>query len=315
MSTAITAPPSVLRRVARLLPRGWRDWLKQLLLRLEEPGVRALYERTPVAAAPLGRDDLHSLAREFPVAPPSYLYDAATLERRGEERAAELLPLVSGTGAFLEIGAADGMVLRALAKRGHLAIGIDIEAQNLDPRARAGDVKFIQTDATRLCFPDACFDVVFTFGTFEHLPDPESTYREIIRVLRKGGHARIHFAGLGWSPHGAHMYKTLGIPYITALFTRDTIDAYVAEQGLPHYFPWVNNWPIERYRAVFDRCEPEMERLWYRELKNRFHFPFLRRFMPHVRRAPSFESLLVDQVEGLFRKRSDGDAARRAAQA
>ncbi len=265
--------------------------------------MRALFERTTVASDYLGPDELHALAREFPVDAPTYLYDPDTLARRGEERARELLPLVAERSRFLEIGAADAMVLRSVAERGHQAIGIDIEARNIDPRARAAGVHFIRTDATLLCFPDRAFDLVFTFGTFEHLPDPDSTFAEIVRVLRPGGHAYIHFAGLGWSPHGAHMYKTLGIPYITALFARDTIDRYVAEQRLDHYFPWVNNWPIERYRALFERYEPMMERLSYRETKNRFHFSFLRRFMPHVRRAPSFDSLLVDQVEGLFRKR------------
>jgi SAM-dependent methyltransferase len=197
------------------------------------------------------------------------------------------------------------MVLRAVASRGHFAIGIDIQAANLDARARAAGVHFIRTDATRLCFADESFDVVFTFATFEHLPDPESTFAEIARVLKKGGVACIDFAGLGWSPHGAHMYKTFGVPYITALFTRETIDQHVAAHRLDHYFPWVNNWPIERYRALFERYDSGMERLSYRETKNRFHFPFLRRFMPHLRRSPSFDSLLVDSVEGVFRKRAD----------
>lgn len=304
MSALTPSIRSTLRRVARLVPLAWRTRAKDWFLRMQEPRVRALYERTAVAPDYLGIEDLAVLARAFPVNAPTYHYDPETLLRRGEQRAQTLLPLVTGRGAFLEIGAADGMVLRAVAQRGHLAIGIDIEAGNLDERARAGGVHFIRTDATRLCFADESFDVVFTYGTFEHLPDPEATFAEISRVLRKGGHACIDFAGLGWSPEGAHMYKTFGIPYITALFTRKTIDEYVAAHQLSHYFPWVNNWPIERYRAMFERYEPSMERLSYRETRNRFHFPFLRRFMPHVRRAPSFDSLLVDHVEGVFRKRS-----------
>ena len=99
------------------------------------------------------------------------------------------------------------------------------------------------------------------------------------------------------------MYKSIGIPFITALFTRETIDRYCIEHDLPHDFPYVNNWPIERFRAMFAHFEPVLERLSYQETKDRFHFPFLRRFMAHARRAPSFDSLLVDQVEVLFRKR------------
>jgi SAM-dependent methyltransferase len=282
---------------------GSRVLLKDWILRVQELFVRSQYQRSPVAPGYLGTDDLAALVREFPVTEPTYFYDQETLLRRGEERAATLLPHVSGRGAFLEIGANDGMVLRAVAAEGHLAIGVDIEAGNLDARARSAGVHFIRTDATQLCFADESFDVVFTFATFEHLPDPESTFAEIARVLRKGGVAYIDFAGLGWSPHGAHMYKTFGVPYITALFTRETIDRYVAAHQLDYFFPYVNNWPIERYRSLFERYESRMERLSYRESKNRFHFSFLRRFMPHVRRAPSFDSLLVDHVEGVFRKR------------
>ena len=294
---------SIIRRVGRLIPVKWRlraiDWA----LRMQEPGVRRLYDRTTVAPDYLGIDDLDALAREFPVETQTYLYDPDTLEDRGEERAKLMLPFVKGKGTFLEIGAADGMVLRALAERGHTAIGVDIEAGNLDARARAAGVRFIQTDATRLCFPDESIDVVYSFATFEHLPDPDATFAEITRVLKKGGYAYIDFAGLGWTYRGAHMYKTFGIPFITALFTRETIDRYVAEHQLPHYFPWVNNWPIERFREVFRKYEPRMERISYSETKDRFHFAFLRRFMAHARRAPSFDSLLVDHVEGVFRKR------------
>ena len=294
---------SAVRRIGRLIPLQWRVRVRDLYLRLSEPRVRRLYERTPVAPRYLGPDDLEALAAEFPVENQVYRYDPETLESRGEERASFLLQFVKGRGTYLEIGSADGMVLHSLAARGHEAIGVDIEAKNLDARARASGVRFIQTDATRLCFPDESMDVVFSYGTFEHLPDPDATFAEIVRVLKRGGYAYIHFAGLGWTYRGAHMYKTFGIPFITALFTRETIDRYVAERRLPHYFPWVNNWPIERFRDLFAKYEPRMERISYRETKDRFHFAFLRRFMAHARRAPSFDSLLVDQVEGLFRKR------------
>jgi ubiquinone/menaquinone biosynthesis C-methylase UbiE len=282
---------------------SWRLSIIHSVLRLREPGVRRLYERTAVAPEYLTIEDLGTLAREYPVQPSVYSYDTDAREERAEERAQIVLPLVSRPSVFVEIGARDGMVLWAIAKRGHTAIAVDIESGLLDPRARDVGVQFIQTDATQLCFPDNSVDVVCTFGTFEHLPDPEATFVEIIRVLKPGGHAYIDFAGLGWTYRGAHMYKSIGIPFITALFRRETIEQYAAEQQLPRDFPYVNNWPIERYRTVFKKYAREMEELSYRETKDRFHFAFLRRFMSHARRAPSFDSLLVDQVQGLFRKR------------
>ena len=265
--------------------------------------MRRLYVRTKVAPQYLGPGELAALAQEFPVVPSTYSYDPDAVAHRGEERAHRVLRLVSGPAVFVEIGARDGMVLHPIAERGHVATAIDIEPGVFDSRARRAGVHFITTDATRLCFADESVDVVYSFGTFEHLSDPEATFSEITRVLKRGGHAYIDFAGLGWTYRGAHMYKSIGIPFVTALFERETIDRYVAEQRLPGDFPYVNNWPIERYRAVFKRHEDRMERRFYRETRDRFQFPFLRRFMPHLRRAPSFDSLLVDQVEALFRKR------------
>jgi SAM-dependent methyltransferase len=42
-------------------------------------------------------------------------------------------------------------------------------------------------DLTRLTYPDACFDLVLTSETLEHIPDLDAALREIRRVLAPGG--------------------------------------------------------------------------------------------------------------------------------
>jgi len=44
-----------------------------------------------------------------------------------------------------------------------------------------------QMDATRLDYPDASFDFVYSFVVFEHLPEPGKVLREATRVLKPGG--------------------------------------------------------------------------------------------------------------------------------
>jgi SAM-dependent methyltransferase len=44
-----------------------------------------------------------------------------------------------------------------------------------------------QMDASRLSFPDASFDIVFSRAVFEHIENPVDVLREIKRVIRPGG--------------------------------------------------------------------------------------------------------------------------------
>lgn len=46
-------------------------------------------------------------------------------------------------------------------------------------------------DAENLPFPDASFDLVYSWGVLHHTPDTERAFREVHRVLRPGGEARI----------------------------------------------------------------------------------------------------------------------------
>jgi SAM-dependent methyltransferase len=260
------------------------------------------------AATRLGPDLLESLARRFPVEPVGYGYAPDELRARGAARRAAL-EAGAGTrpaeGASLEIGSADAMTSAELAHAGWRATAIDIDTSRTDARAAAAGVTVRQMDATRLDFPDASFDLVFSFNVFEHLPDPAATFAEMTRVLRPGGLAYVAFTGLRWSPHGAHMYKVIGVPYVTVLFDEGDVLAYLRARGLPDRFPWVNDYSIERFREVFRSRADVLDTLHYGETRNRWHVGLIASY-PAVFRAhaPSFDSLLVDSVHARFRRRA-----------
>ena len=46
-------------------------------------------------------------------------------------------------------------------------------------------------DAERLPFPDNSFDLVYSWGVLHHSPDTPKAFSEVLRVLRRGGTARI----------------------------------------------------------------------------------------------------------------------------
>jgi ubiquinone/menaquinone biosynthesis C-methylase UbiE len=100
----------------------------------------------------------------------------AFVQPRGNERA-----LDSGTGA--------GALALALANHVAEVVGVDVEPELLArARERApANATFEEADATRLPFPDACFDLAGTLRTLHHVHRPEVAIAELVRVTRPGG--------------------------------------------------------------------------------------------------------------------------------
>lgn len=93
-------------------------------------------------------------------------------------------------GAILVVGCGDGREAATLAGHfGARTTGIDI-ADTFDAEAKQ-TVDLRVMDATALGFPDAAFDLVYSFHALEHIPDDRAALREMNRVLKPGGVACI----------------------------------------------------------------------------------------------------------------------------
>jgi len=293
-----------LQQLARMVPAPVRSSIKEFGNRVQAIRARQRFDGARIATRTLDIRALDILQRQYRVAHVNYEYAPDDRLARGRARCAALEAHTPRTrGTSLEIGSADAMTSAELARAGWKATGIDIDVSRTDARAGDAGVTVLEMDATRLLFPDASFDLAFSFNVFEHLPDPASTFAEIVRVLRPGGIAYISFTGLRWSPHGAHMYKVINVPYITVLFEEAEVLAYLREKGLPDRFPWVNEYSIERFRKVFRGHASTLATLHYEETWNRWHSDLIARY-PGVfkARAPSFDSLLVDSVHARFKR-------------
>lgn len=90
----------------------------------------------------------------------------------------------------LDVASGEGFGSAYLAQTARSVVGVDISEEAV-AHARAAytddNLRFMTGDATRLDLPDASFDVVVSFETIEHLPDPSIFIREIRRVLRPEG--------------------------------------------------------------------------------------------------------------------------------
>lgn len=96
----------------------------------------------------------------------------------------------------LEIGCGNGVDGLMFARHGARYTGIDLTAEAVDASRRHFAVEgvegaFRQENCEKLGFADASFDVVYSFGVLHHTPHPAQAIREVHRVLRPGGVARV----------------------------------------------------------------------------------------------------------------------------
>lgn len=97
---------------------------------------------------------------------------------------------------LLEIGCGMGTDLLQFSRGGARCIGIDLTPRSVEiTRHRFklydADGSFMISDGENLPFADASFDVVYSNGVLHHTPDTAGAVREVHRVLRPGGTAKV----------------------------------------------------------------------------------------------------------------------------
>ena len=96
----------------------------------------------------------------------------------------------------LEIGVGLGADHQSLAEAGAILAGIDLTQRAVEfTRTRLAlfglksDLRV--ADAEKLPFADSAFDAIYYWGVIHHSPDTPAAAREIYRVLRPGGFAKV----------------------------------------------------------------------------------------------------------------------------
>ena len=91
---------------------------------------------------------------------------------------------------ILDIACGEGYGSDYLSKTAKYAIGADCDSPAVEyagSKYIRDNLKFIRQDACKLEFPDSKFDLVCSFQTVEHIPDPGKFLSEIKRVLSGQG--------------------------------------------------------------------------------------------------------------------------------
>jgi 2-polyprenyl-3-methyl-5-hydroxy-6-metoxy-1,4-benzoquinol methylase len=157
---------------------------------------------------------------------------------------------------LLEIGFGSGVMLRAAARAGWEAEGVEI-SRTATEHVRAEGFKVFCGDLVEAKYEGGYFDVVMASELLEHVEDPGKVVTEIARILRPGGllwattpnigGLSARMLGINWtvvSPDHLHLFSRKGISQLLhrAGFRRVRLDT----QG-------VN--PFELWRALFHRDE------------------------------------------------------------
>jgi ubiquinone/menaquinone biosynthesis C-methylase UbiE len=123
------------------------------------------------------------------------------VERERYEHYAPWMPRLMGFDQFagkrlLEVGCGMGTDLLQFARGGALCTGVDLTPRSIEISRRHFEIynvpgNFLLSDGERLPFPDETFDVVYSNGVLHHTPDTAGAVREVYRVLKPGGIAKV----------------------------------------------------------------------------------------------------------------------------
>ncbi len=209
--------------------------------------------------------------------------------------------LVPRGARMLELAAGDGRVAMSLSSMGYETVATDLCVPSTLPA-----IPFLKMDAARLEMEDGSVDGVYSFDAFEHFADPRRVLEESHRVLRPGGVVYASFGPLYHSPHGAHQWFSVDLPYVHMMFDPATLDAFADARGLKRITRNLNYWSLAQYRELFeDALAMGYEIVWKFEKRN---IAFADLIMEHApilkRRVGDFDELVIRSIEFLMRKRS-----------
>jgi len=123
------------------------------------------------------------------------------VERHRYQEYAPWMPQVMGFDKhagqkLLEIGCGMGTDLLQFARGGAICTGVDLTPRSIEISRHRFKLygmpgEFLITDGEALPFADNSFDVVYSNGVLHHTPDTAAAVREIHRVLKPGGVAKV----------------------------------------------------------------------------------------------------------------------------
>jgi SAM-dependent methyltransferase len=139
-------------------------------------------------------------------------------EHRGRYRfAGQWLRSSSSRPRVLDMACGSGFGLQILAEAGASVVGADLDALALREAQRvAPHAALVRCDAARLPFAADAFDLITSFETLEHVPDPRGLIQELRRVLRPGARLVLSTPNRDFGPTWLHTGNPFHLQEFTA---------------------------------------------------------------------------------------------------
>jgi SAM-dependent methyltransferase len=144
------------------------------------------------------------------------------------------------------------------------------EVTGIDPAPGIGEdfprpyINYVNASAENMSFEDNSFDVVATFASLEHIPDPLVALKNIVRVTKRYGVMYCHGSLLWYSPFGHHMgeiFKDEPWIHIRKPSLKELVEHYGDVSRI------VNGNSL-RYHLEYVANSPEFNRLSVRQYKS-----------------------------------------------
>jgi ubiquinone/menaquinone biosynthesis C-methylase UbiE len=128
-----------------------------------------------------------------------------------------------------------GTDLLQFARGGARCVGIDLTPRSIEItrhrfRLYGAEGDFMISDGEHLPFHDASFDVVYSNGVLHHTPDTAGAIREIHRVLRPGGVAKVmlyHRNSLNYWGEVVLRHGVLGAEFLRGRSTQEIMSRVI----------------------------------------------------------------------------------------
>jgi SAM-dependent methyltransferase len=152
---------------------------------------------------------------------------------------------------ILDAGCGDGVHINILEKQSNFEIfGMDLSYKALLKAQKINKKSvYICGDICKLPFKNEKFDIVYSYGVLAYTPDPKTCFKELVRVLKRGGNIGI------WIYPKKNIFLQSLLSFIRFISKYKTVREIMANLIVPMLYFLPTNSKINLSNASWKECK------------------------------------------------------------